>query len=370
MRRKSGLIDVGAAEDNSGEARLFTRDSGTHSMNAGGESLTSIIVVENLTKVYKGEKKAAVDSISFEIREGEVYGLLGPNGAGKTTTINMLTTRLSSTSGTATVAGHDIKKHSIDIRRMIGVVPQDLTADEDLSGLENLLMVASFYDVPKSIALERAGRLLAMVDLTDAASKHVREYSGGMRKRLELIIGLINEPKVLFLDEPTLGLDVQTRSVMWNYISTLKNDFKMTIILTSHYLEEIDALADRVSIVDHGKIIITGSPAELKASLKGDIITLGFRDGGDSAAIQKFPGIIEVMPSDQGHLKIRVTNADSDLPGLMNFIFKNGISISTLTVQKPSLDEVFLKYTGRSIREEGPTDRFKTAMTMRRMRRT
>ena len=302
--------------------------------------------------------------------KGEVYGLLGPNGAGKTTTINMLTTRLSPTSGNAMIAGHDIVRHSLDIRRMIGVVPQDLTADEDLSGMENLLLVASFYDIPKSIAVERSRRLLEMVDLSEAAMRQVRQYSGGMRKRLELIIGLINEPKVLFLDEPTLGLDVQTRTTMWDYIKDLRKNYGMTIILTSHYLEEIDALADRVSIVDHGRILITGTPTELKASLRGDIISFGFRSASDSQAMMEYPGSIDVVSSKDEMIKVRVENADESLPELMSFLFQRGIKLLTLSVQKPSLDEVFLQYTGRSLREEGPTDGMKAMMNMRRVRRT
>jgi ABC-2 type transport system ATP-binding protein len=328
-----------------------------------------IIKVENLTKIYKGGVRA-VDSISFEINEGEVYGLLGPNGAGKTTTINMLTTRLSPTSGNAMISGHDIIRHSLDIRKMIGVVPQDLTADEDLSGMENLLMVASFYDIPRSIAIERSKRLLEMVDLLEASMRQVRQYSGGMRKRLELIIGLINEPRVLFLDEPTLGLDVQTRTTMWDYIKDLRKNYGMTIILTSHYLEEIDALADRVSIVDHGKILITGTPTELKASLKGDIISFGFRSASDSQAVLEYPKGLDVISSADGMVKVRVENADESLPELMSFLFQRGIKLHTLSVQKPSLDEVFLQYTGRSLREEGPADRMKVMMNMRRVRRT
>ncbi len=328
-----------------------------------------IIKVENLTKIYKGGVRA-VDSISFEINEGEVYGLLGPNGAGKTTTINMLTTRLSPTSGNAMISGHDIIRHSLDIRKMIGVVPQDLTADEDLSGMENLLMVASFYDIPRSIAIERSKRLLEMVDLLEASMRQVRQYSGGMRKRLELIIGLINEPRVLFLDEPTLGLDVQTRTTMWDYIKDLRKNYGMTIILTSHYLEEIDALADRVSIVDHGKILITGTPTELKASLKGDIISFGFRSASDSQAVLEYPKGLDVISSAVGMVKVRVENADESLPELMSFLFQRGIKLHTLSVQKPSLDEVFLQYTGRSLREEGPADRMKVMMNMRRVRRT
>ncbi|EQD37112.1 daunorubicin resistance ABC transporter ATPase subunit, partial [mine drainage metagenome] len=170
-------------------------------------------------------------------------------------------------------AGLDIIKDSLSVRKSIGVVPQDLTADEDLSGRENLVMVAQFYDVPKSVYEERIDRLLKLVDMEEPANRLVRGYSGGMRKRLELIVGLVNEPKILFLDEPTLGLDVQTRTQMWNYVREIQKKLDVTIILTSHYLEEIDALADRVSIIDHGKVMITGTPRELKASLKGDIVT-------------------------------------------------------------------------------------------------
>ena len=334
----------------------------------GKISMTKIIETTNLSKVYHG-KINAVDKLNISIDEGDVYGLLGPNGAGKTTTINMLTTRLTPTSGTATVAGLDITKNSIKVRRMIGVVPQDLTADEDLTGRENLEMVAKFYDVPKEKARERIDSLLEMVDLKDAATRMVKGYSGGMRKRLELIIGLVNDPTILFLDEPTLGLDVQTRTLMWKYVRKIQTDLKVTIILTSHYLEEIDALATRVSIIDHGIVLITGTTDELKASLKGDIITVSFRQQKEAEAMKKVPGIIEAIESGPNTVRIKVDNADDMLPNIINFISENKLSTVRLTVQKPSLDEVFLEYTGRDIRSEDPGDPRKMMMNMKRVRK-
>ncbi|MCL4320511.1 MAG: ATP-binding cassette domain-containing protein, partial [Candidatus Thermoplasmatota archaeon] len=202
--------------------------------------MKSIIETHNLSKIYNGKIKA-VDDLNIEIGDGEIYGLLGPNGAGKTTTINMLTTRISCTKGTAIVAGYDIRKDSLMVRKTIGVVPQDLTADEDLTGRENLVMVSQFYDVPKEEYEERIPKLLELVDMTEAANRYVRTYSGGMRKRLELIVGLVHNPKILFLDEPTLGLDIQTRTQMWDYVRQIQKEMDVTIILTSHYLEEIDA---------------------------------------------------------------------------------------------------------------------------------
>jgi ABC-2 type transport system ATP-binding protein len=205
----------------------------------------TIIETKNLTKVYNGKIKA-VSELNLEIKEGEIYGLAGPNGAGKTTTINMLITRIAPTGGTATVGGFDIAKNSLAVRKLIGVVPQDFTADEDLTGRENLMMVSQFYDVSRAKAQENIRTLLKLVDLEEAADRYVRTYSGGMRKRLELIIGLVHEPRILFLDEPTLGLDVQTRTQMWNYVKEIQKRLNVTIILTSHYLEEIDELAARV----------------------------------------------------------------------------------------------------------------------------
>ena len=312
----------------------------------------------------------AVDKLNIKIEEGEIYGLLGPNGAGKTTTINMLTTRIAPTSGTANVGGFDITRRSLDVRKLIGVVPQDFTADEDLTGRENMMMVSQFYDVPKAKAIETCGVLLKMVELDDAADRLVRTYSGGMRKRLELIIGLIHEPRILFLDEPTLGLDVQTRTQMWNYVKEIQKRLNVTIILTSHYLEEIDELANMVSIIDRGKVLITGTPTELKESLKGDIISLTLVDQKSAELMKTVPDVLEVTDSGPNTVKIKVTNSDESLPKIINFISQHELSTVRLTVTKPTLDEVFLEYTGRSIREEeGGADARKFAMNMRRVRR-
>lgn len=327
-----------------------------------------VIKTENLGKTYKGKIKA-LDDLNIEIEEGEVYGLLGPNGAGKSTTINLLTTRITPTSGTAVLKGFDIKKHSMDVRKLIGVVPQDLTTDEDLTGMENLLMVARFYDVPKEVAMERIGKLLRLVDLEEASKRYVKQYSGGMRKRLELIVGLVNDPDILFLDEPTLGLDVQTRTQMWDYIRDVQKKLNVTIILTSHYLEEVDALANRISIIDHGKVLVTGTPAELKADLKGDVIQLTLKTQEGAEMIKTYSGATEAKDFGPNIVRLTVKNADELLPDLIQFISEHNITIMKMTVQKPSLDEVFLQYTGRDIRDEDAGDVRKMMMNMRRVRR-
>ncbi len=329
--------------------------------------MTTVIETADLTKNYGG-KVLAVDKLNISIEEGEIYGLLGPNGAGKTTTINMLTTRITPTSGSAKLAGHDIFSDSMAVRKIIGVVPQDLTADEDLTGRENLTMVAKFYDVPRTEFELRIEELLKLVGLTEAADRYVRQYSGGMRKRLELIIGLIHQPKILFLDEPTLGLDVQTRTQMWNYILKIQRDMNITIILTSHYLEEIDTLANRVSIIDHGHILVTGTPAELKEGLKGDFITLTFKTGEDAETMKKVQGALEWKDGGTNTIILKVDNSDEFLPVVIDYIAKNKLEAIKMAITKPTLDEVFLDYTGRNIRAEEAGDVRKSMLNMRRLR--
>ena len=214
-------------------------------------SMAKIIEAENLTKVYKGKVKA-VDHISFYVEEGEIFGFLGPNGAGKTTTIKMLNTLASITEGKATVAGKDVSKDPAAVRDVIGVVPQELTADDELKGIENILLSARLHHVPRGEAGKRAKDLLKLVDLENSAERRVKTYSGGMRRRLQLAIGLIHTPKILFLDEPTLGLDIQTRTNMWAYLSKLNKEEGITIFMTTHYLEEADSLCKRIAIIDHG----------------------------------------------------------------------------------------------------------------------
>ncbi len=237
-----------------------------------------IVRVEGLVKSYDGGKTRAVDGVSFEVKQGEIFGFLGPNGAGKSTTINMLTTLLPPTSGTAEVCGLDVHKHANEVRRSVGVVPQDYTADEDMTGFENILLCADLYGLPRSDSKRHAQELLQLVELQDAAKRKVSTFSGGMRRRLELACGLINYPKLLFLDEPTLGLDVQTRAAVWKYIRQLKKDYNMTLFLTTHYLEEADSLCDRIAIIDHGHIVKMGTPEELKATVGGDVIVVGVKE--------------------------------------------------------------------------------------------
>ena len=239
-------------------------------------STTAIVKVEKLSKTFGTLK--AVDNVSFEIQEGEIFGLLGPNGAGKTTTINMLTTLLRPTAGNAEVCGYNIFKQANEVRRNVGVVPQEYTADEDMTGKNNILLCADLYGIPRSDSKPHAEELLRMVELQDAANRKVSTYSGGMRRRLELACGLINYPKLLFLDEPTLGLDVQTRTAVWKYIKTLKEEYRMTLLMTTHYLEEADSLCDRIAIIDHGHIIKIGSPEELKSSIGGDVIVVEVKE--------------------------------------------------------------------------------------------
>ena len=237
-----------------------------------------ILNLQKLTKSFD-DKTNVVDDVSFTVSEGEIFGFLGPNGAGKSTTINMLTTILRPTSGDATICGYDIIKDQTAVRRSIGVVPQESTADEDLTGLENVLLCADFYGIPRKVSRPRAWELLELVELSKDAKRKVSTYSGGMRRRLELASGLINRPKLLFLDEPTLGLDVQTRAAVWEYIRLLKAEFHMTLFMTTHYLDEADNLCDRIALIDHGKILTIGSPDELKESLGGDIIEVEVQDG-------------------------------------------------------------------------------------------
>ncbi|WP_337860320.1 ATP-binding cassette domain-containing protein [Ferroplasma sp.] len=320
------------------------------------------IETDKLTKIFNG-KVTAVDNVSLKIEKGKVYGLLGQNGAGKSTLIKMLTGSLTATSGSAKIAGLDLNKDSMKIRRITGVVPQDFTTDGDLSGRENLKLIADLYDIPKKNALERIETLLHMVDLYDVKDRHADNYSGGMRKRLELACGLMNTPEVLFLDEPTLGLDVTTRENLWKYIRSVQKEFHITIILTSHYLDEVDALANELSIIDHGKILVTGTSDELKKSLKGDIITLKVKNDQEFNTLKEFPNSLEIKRMETGDIRMKVNNSDEVLPKLMKFLSEKGISPEAISIRKPSLDEVFIEYTGRNINSEaGNTDYAKLMM--------
>ncbi|MGB9134297.1 MAG: ATP-binding cassette domain-containing protein [Candidatus Bathyarchaeia archaeon] len=332
-------------------------------------SKENIIVAKGLTKKFN-KSLVAVDHIDFVVEEGEIFGFLGPNGAGKTTTINMLITVLKPTEGNATVCHNDIKKQSSEVRNCIGVVPQEYTADEDLTGLENILLCADLYGIPKKLARERANELLELVELSKFKDKRVNTYSGGMRRRLELTCGLINRPKVLFLDEPTLGLDVQTRTATWGYIKRLKKEFKMTLFMTTHYLEEADNLCDRIAIIDRGKIVALDTPNALKEGLGGDIITLATeqKDKDLTSLIEGAPRVKEVKRQDNTY-RIKVENGEETAPQILNQLIEEGYRVTKLSLTKPTLDEVYLEYTGKSMRdEESSEDTFSKRITMRRAR--
>ncbi|MCL5009673.1 MAG: ATP-binding cassette domain-containing protein [Candidatus Parvarchaeota archaeon] len=311
-----------------------------------------IIRVRNLSKVYNGKVKA-VNKISFYVEEGEIFGFLGPNGAGKTTTIKMLTTLVEPTTGDAEVFGHSIIKEQNKVRASVGVVPQEFTADEDLTGFDNALMMADLYGIPRKISKQRIVELMKLVDLEAAMKRKVGTYSGGMRRRLELAIGLVNHPRVLFLDEPTLGLDVQTRTAVWNYIKKMKNDYNMTIFMTTHYLEEADSLCDRIAIIDHGKIIKIDSPDKLKASIGGDIIKLAVNDerADLKSTLKKVAGV-KTVKRNGGEYRLKVKSAETAAPKLIELIDSKGYKVTKLSMTRPTLDEVYLEYTGRSLREE------------------
>ena len=335
----------------------------------GTSQALAIVKVENLSKTFGTLK--AVDNVSFEVKEGEIFGFLGPNGAGKTTTINMLTTLLKPTSGIAKVCGYDIFKQANEVRRNVGVVPQEYTADEDMTGINNILLCADLYGIPRSDSKVHAQELLKLVELTDSAHKKVSTYSGGMRRRLELACGLINYPKLLFLDEPTLGLDVQTRTAVWKYIKTLKEEYRMTLFMTTHYLEEADSLCDRIAIIDHGHIIKVGSPEELKASIGGDVIVVAVKEmepdiSSDIARINLVKGV----QKKDGAYRIKAEFGEEASPQITDLIRSKGLHVTKVSLTKPTLDEAYLEFTGRTLREEevDKLTMFRQRATMRRAR--
>jgi ABC-2 type transport system ATP-binding protein len=305
-----------------------------------------IIETKNLTKKFN--HLTAVDSLNLQIKEGEIFGLLGPNGAGKTTTLLMLTTLMQPSSGTAMINKYNVRTQSHNVRKSIGIVFQDPSSDEILTGYENLKLHGWLYDMPDTLREERIKEVLELVDLTARKNDRVKKYSGGMRRRLELARGLMHHPKVLFLDEPTLGLDPQTRGSIWEYIQKLAKEKNMTIVITTHYMDEADKLCDRLAIIDHGKIVVLGSPKELKKELGGDIIRLK-ADHLDSKTLEKLPYVKKVSTC-QGEMCLTVENANTHLQELLHLVGK----VDSVEIRSPTLDDVFLHYTGRGIRDANP----------------
>jgi ABC-2 type transport system ATP-binding protein len=300
----------------------------------------------------------AVDDLTFQVYAGEVFGLLGPNGAGKSTTLRILITLLRPTSGQALVLGHDVAKEPDTIRRLIGYVPQERAIDRFLTGREHLLLLADLYHLPKAEARRRIPELLKLVDLETRADQPAKTYSGGMKRKLDIACGLLPNPKVLFLDEPTLGLDVQSRLRIWDYVRQLKAR-GITIVMTTNYLDEADQLCDRLAIIDGGRIRAMGSPAELKAGLGGDIVslTIGAPDANRidalTAALRALPMVRAVTAKPAG-LDIRVESSEKALPAVLEAANRASCRLELVDYHRPRLDDVFVAHTGHAIRNEFP----------------
>ena len=303
-----------------------------------------MIRIRNLVKKYNN--LTAVDDLSLDIHENEVFGLLGSNGAGKTTTIHMLATLLKPTSGTATVNGYDIVSQPAKVRASIGIVFQAPSSDDILTGYENLHLHSMLYSVPRHARRQRIDEVLELVGLTDRKHDQVKTYSGGMRRRLEIARGLLHKPKVMFLDEPTLGLDPASRETMWKYVQRLVREERVTVILTTHYMEEADVLCDRIGIIDKGRIVALDTPAGLKAGLGGDIIRIktGTPDAGKTVA--QFDFVHKVEQSD-GFLVLSVEDAKKALPVLLQHVEAESAEFAS-----PTLNDVFIQITGRNIDKE------------------
>lgn len=305
-----------------------------------------MIKIRNLVKKYGN--LTAVDNLTLDINENEVFGLLGSNGAGKTTTIHMLATLLKPTSGTATVNGYDITNQPAKVRASIGIVFQAPSSDDMLTGYENLHLHAMLYSVPRHTRKQRIEEVLELVGLTERKHDQVKTYSGGMRRRLEIARGLLHKPKVMFLDEPTLGLDPASRESMWKYVRRLVEEEKVTIILTTHYMEEADMLCDRIAIIDKGRIVALDTPAKLKAGLGGDIVRIKTKKfmQQDIDKIRQFSFVHKLQQSD-GFLVLSVDNAKRDLPVLLQ-----NVEAESAEFTSPTLNDVFIQLTGRNTDKE------------------
>jgi ABC-2 type transport system ATP-binding protein len=310
------------------------------------------IIAEGISKTYGGTVHA-VDTVSFTVREGEAYGFLGPNGAGKTTTVNMLTALLAPSGGHAVVDGVDVFRHPEVIMRRIGLVFQETTSDGDLTGRENLELAADLFDVPRKEVPGRVDGLLERMQIGEAADRLAKTYSGGMRRRLELAVGIIHAPRVLFLDEPTLGLDPQGRAGFWKYVQELRREHGMTVFVTTHYLDEADTICDRIGIIDHGHLVASGTPSELKDRLGGDIVTLRptRADPAVEAALKAVPGVLS-LTAQEGSYRVKCLKGEELIPVLVQRLTEGGFGVAAISLKRPSLDEVFLEFTGREFRED------------------
>jgi len=325
-----------------------------------------LIEIKNLVKKYKNI--IAVDNTNLKINDNEIFGLLGPNGAGKTTLIHILATLIKPSSGTAIINRYDIINEPSKVRSSIGIVFQAPSSDDILTGYENLKIHSLLYNVDSHIREKRISDVLELVGLTNRKNDQVKKYSGGMRRRLEIARGLLHKPKVIFLDEPTLGLDPNSRESMWKYIKRLVDEEKITIILTTHYMEEADLLCNRIGFIDKGKIIALNSPSKLKANIGGEIINLKI-ENKEMDNIEKIMDLIKKFDfvhrvenfetkGEKGKIAVYVDNASNNLPIIMKVINKmlNDIDISSVDYRRPTLNDVFLKFTGRHIEDQYDRD--------------
>jgi ABC-2 type transport system ATP-binding protein len=316
-------------------------------------SADPIIYTTGLRRTFKGRGGAveAVAGVDLSVAAGDIFGFLGPNGAGKTTTLRILATLLPPTSGTACVAGFDVAREARQVRQRIGYVAQSGGSYREATGREELVIQGRLFGMSKADSLARAAEILDALDLTEAADRTCGTYSGGMRRRLNIGIGMVHRPALLFLDEPTTGLDPQARARLWEEIRKLR-ETGTTVFLTTHYLEEADALCDRLAIIDHGKIVAEGSPDELKREIAGDVLTIGVNGHGDKVVelLSKQPFVREAGLED-GQVRLYVDRGEEAVPAVLRLLDAHGMAPSTMSLHRPSLDDVFLKKTGRSLRE-------------------
>jgi ABC-2 type transport system ATP-binding protein len=328
------------------------------------------IETKSLSKSF-GDLKA-VDDISFNVDNGEIFGFLGPNGAGKSTTMMILTTLLKPTSGQALVSGFDVSTHPKQVRESIGYVQQETTVDEYLTGRENLLLQARLNHIPKNLIKERIDEVLDLIELSDKQNDAVVTYSGGMRKRLDIAGGLLHRPKVLFLDEPTVGLDIQTRRKIWEYIKKIHQEFDMTIFLTTHYMEEADQLCDRIGIIDGGKIQVIDTPQNMKGAMGNEVISLVIEnDDGEKDFFSKLEQIelIKKINHDQNKITLFASKGTEVIPKIFQISSDLKIKIESISLKQPTLDDVFISYTGHEIRDDdGKFNRKREHAKMKRIR--
>ena len=312
------------------------------------------IEVNSLTKQFGSSK--AVDNISFIVEEGEIFGFLGPNGAGKSTTMMILTTLLKPTSGEALVGGYNVVSEAKKVREKIGYVQQEISVDEFLTGRENLYLHARINQIPNNLIKSRIDDVLELVELGEKKDQATLTYSGGMRKRLDIANGLLSRPSVLFLDEPTVGLDIQTRRKIWSYIKKIRKDFGMTIFISTHYMEEADNLCDRIGIIDHGKIQVIDTPKSMKSAIGNEIISFNLVDGktGQDTLIDQISKIefVKEVKNKQGVITVFSTKSNEVIPKIFQISTNLAMRINSLTLKQPTLDDVFISYTGHDLRDE------------------